>query len=503
VWLGLAALPGVWSCGGNTADGSTSSGSSGYTAGVFPSSSQFMNLCAAPRTGRSAVTGDAFPDKPGTLQDEQAWLRSWINELYLWYREVPDQNWTSYSTAVDYFDVLKTPATTASGKPKDQFHFTYDTAQWEALSQSGVQVGYGALWVLQPNPPRSVIVGVIEPGSAAEAAGLGRGAQILTVDGAQVAFSNDVNTLNNGLFPTDVGHSHTFTVLDAGSANPRSLTMVSEAVTETPVQHVQTVAGTGGSVGYMLFDDHIATAEVGLISAINQLKGVSDLVLDIRYNGGGYLDIASELAYMIAGPATTSGRTFEKETFNDKYPTRDPVTGQPLTPTPFLSTTQGFSTTQGQPLPYLGLSRVFVLTTADTCSASEAVINGLRGVGVTVIGVGQTTCGKPYGFYPQDNCGTTYFSIEMQGVNDQGFGDYADGFVPGGTTAAALPGCAVADDLTHALGDPQEALLANALAYRAHGSCGQGQAASEARAAATGGRVVRSPWRENRIFRGR
>ena len=48
-----------------------------------------------------------------------------------------------------------------------------------------------------------------------------------------------------------------------------------------------------------------------------------------------------------------------------------------------------------------------------------------------VIEIGSTTCGKPYGFYPQDNCGTTYFSIEFRGVNDQGFGDYTDGFSPG------------------------------------------------------------------------
>jgi hypothetical protein len=73
---------------------------------------------------------------------------------------------------------------------------------------------------------------------------------------------------------------------------------------------------------------------------------------------------------------------------------------------------------------------VFVLTSADTCSASESIVNGLRGAGVTVHLVGSTTCGKPYGFYPQDNCGTTYFAIQFQGVNFLGFGDYADGFTP-------------------------------------------------------------------------
>jgi carboxyl-terminal processing protease len=111
---------------------------------------------------------------------------------------------------------------------------------------------------------------------------------------------------------------------------------------------------------------------------------------------------------------------------------------------PFYSTRRGFSVPSGQPLPTLGLARVTVLTGPDTCSASESVVNGLRGVGVTVNLVGGATCGKPYGFYPQDNCGTTYFAIQFKGVNQAGFGDYGDGFAPT---------CTVADDFDHQLGD--------------------------------------------------
>ncbi|HEX9474725.1 MAG TPA: S41 family peptidase, partial [Steroidobacteraceae bacterium] len=224
-------------------------------------------------------------------------------------------------------------------------------------------------------------------------------------------------------------------------------------------------------IGYMLFNDHLATSEAALVTAFTTLQNaaVSDLVLDIRYNGGGYLDIASEVAYMIAGPGPTAGQTFELTQFNSKYPSTDPVTRQPITPVPFHSTTQGFSTTAGMALPTLNLPRVFVLTGHNTCSASESIINSLRGVNVQVIEVGSTTCGKPYGFYPQDNCGTTYFSIEFRGVNAANFGDYTDGFSPQNAPAPAgvsLPGCSVADDFTHALGDPAEGRLAAALAYR-------------------------------------
>ena len=131
---------------------------------------------------------------------------------------------------------------------------------------------------------------------------------------------------------------------------------------------------------------------------------------------------------------------------------------------PFFNTSSS-----DQPLPTLNLPRVFVLTGSMTCSASESIINGLRGVNVQVIQIGSTTCGKPYGFYPQDNCGTTYFTIQFQGVNDAGFGNYGDGFTAQNTVATGaerLPGCSVRDDFSRALGDPLEQRLAAALAYR-------------------------------------
>ncbi len=513
-WLILSALVAFVGCGSSTNTGSSST-SPTYTPGTYPPSTSFANQCASPRSGIDPTTGKAYPDVLGSTVTENSFLRSWTNELYLWYREVPDLDPSAYTTA-NYFSLLKTSATTASGNPKDKFHFTYSTAQWVALSQSGVQAGYGAQFaIIASSPPRLVLVSYTDPNTPATSANLARGAEILTVDGVDLVNASDstsVATLNAGLFPSAAGASHTFTVLDNGASAARTITMVSANVTETPVQNVQAVHTAAGTVGYMLFNDHIATAEPLLISAFSQLAsaGVTDLVLDIRYNGGGYLDIASEVAYMIAGPAPTTGRTFEKTMFNDKYTTKDPVTGQSLTPVPFHSTSQGFSGPSGQALPALNLSRVTVLTGDGTCSASESIVNSLRGVGIQVNQIGSTTCGKPYGFYPQDNCGTTYFSIEFQGVNDQGFGDYPDGFSPTNTTTVPgvkLPGCAVGDDFGHALGDPNEALFSAAVGYLVNQGCPAASAVapppavSQASASAIGGLQYRSPWRENRILR--
>jgi len=499
---------------GGGGSGSTIGGS--WTQGVFQPSTTFANQCASPRTGIDPATGRRYPDVQGSTLTENNFLRSWTNELYLWYSEVPDLNPASYSTA-NYFTLLKTSAVTPSGKPKDRFHFTYPTAEWQALAQSGVEAGYGAQFaIIASTPPREVVVAYTEPGSPATTppANLARGAKVLTVDGVDLVNASDsasIAKLNEGLFPSSAGASHTFSVLDAGASVPRTITMVSANVTSTPVQNVGTIRTASGTVGYMLFNDHIATAEQGLVNAFRQLSDakVNDLVIDLRYNGGGYLDIASEVGYMIAGPGSTSGRTFEKTVFSDKHQTRDPVTGETIVPVPFHATAQGLSVPEGEALPTLNLTRVTVLTGSNTCSASESIINGLLGVGVEVTQIGATSCGKPYGFYPQDNCGTTYFSIQFKGVNDKGFGDYPDGFSPANATGSIgvpVPGCAVADDYSHALGDPNEARLEAALGYLVTRTC---PAAAASLSAVEGGQVQllgegslhRSPFRENRILR--
>jgi carboxyl-terminal processing protease len=484
-------------CGGNDAP-----------KGKFAASSTIAAKCAAPRSGIDPSTGRAFPDTRGSLDDEKAWLRSWNDELYLWYREVPQTVLDApgaYATPIEYFDALKTPLQVA-GRPKDQFHFFIPTDAWEQLSQSGVQAGYGVQWaLLASRPPRRAIAVYTEPGSPADDQLVLRGAEVLSVDGVDLANGTDVNALNEGLFPTVLGVPHTIELRDVGAATSHTVTLVSENVTSVPVQKTQSITTGTAKIGYMLFNDHVATAEKALIAAVNQLKAdaVTDLVLDIRYNGGGFLDIASELAFMIAGPDRTTGKTFEKTTFSDKYPTNDPVTGRALAPTPFHATTQNLSVAAGQPLPHLDLPRVFVLTGSGTCSASESIINSLQGVDVEVIQIGTPTCGKPYGFYPQDNCGTTYFSIEFEGVNAKGFGDYANGFEPGGTGAASPPGCAVPDDFAHQLGDPAEARLAAALQYRLDGTCPPPAAALARGLSVKPADVVvpKGPWRENRIMR--
>ncbi len=139
-------------------------------------------------------------------------------------------------------------------------------------------------------------------------------------------------------------------------------------------------------------------------------------------------------------------------------------------------------------------------------------MNGLRGANVEVIQIGSRTCGKPYGFYEIPNCGTSYFTIQFRGVNDQNFGDYTDGFVPSAMDdgQANILGCQVSDDYTKPLGDVTEDRLEVALAHRAGGAGSVPSAVAAGVSAAptqpsavTDGVVYRSPFDSNRILRRR
>ena len=460
---------------GTTQTGNTNN--SGFVAGVFQSSSVFKDSCGAPRTSTASET---FPDMQGSFADEGYWLRSWSNDTYLWYDEIQDRDPGLYATSAagvaEYFELLKTEATTPSGNPKDRFHFTRDTAEYLAESQQGITFGYGATYkLISSSAPRELVIVLVNDNSPAADAGLQRGARIVTVDGVDLINGSDADTLNAGLWPNEVNEDHSFEVLDPGATERRTITMTSAQIDTDAVPQTRIIDTDSGKVGYLLFTDHILTAEQQLVDAVTQMRdaNITDLVLDLRYNRGGYLYLANQVSYMIAG-AGVSGQTFNSLQFNEKNPGVNPVTGGAVSADAFLTTTTENAAPAGAALPTLALPqpRVFVLTTSSTCSASEAIINGLRGVGVEVIQFGSTTCGKPYGFYPQDNCGTTYFTTQFRSVNAAGFGDYPDGFSPVNSTESTvgvtLPGCQAVDDYTP-LGETTEPMLAAALAYRQNG----------------------------------
>ena len=429
--LPLALVAGCGGGGGGGGSGSSSNGApAATTAPTAPTVDQLANVC--------------------TPAGEKSWVLAHLNDAYLFYRDIVAVDPNAYATPEAYFNALLVPS-------KDRFSFVEPQSVADAFFTAGQDVGYGGVFKYDANG--KLRVGFVDAGGPLASQGVARGAEITALQSTPVS-SLSTAAVNGDLFPTAVGVPLTLTILDPGRTVARTVSVSSASVTEDPVPLSQVLPSDPANpaspkVGYLLFNDQIATSEAKLVAAFASFQdaGVADVVLDLRYNGGGYLYIASELAAMISGNRVPAGSTFEKLSFNDKHPEK---TNNPANNFPFYTATTG-----GQPLPTLNLPRVFVITAPGTCSASESVINGLTPF-VQVIRIGGTTCGKPYGFIQTNNCGKAYFAIQFQGVNAVGFGDYANGFAPT---------CVVADDFDRALGDRAEGRLAATLAYQRNGIC--------------------------------
>ena len=424
-----------------------------WQEGVFAPSDDFDQVCADLSKAYDRETA-----VQGTYVDENNWLRSWSHENYLWYDEIEDVD-PACCTTPEYFELMKTDETTSSGEPKDKFHYSIPTEEFIKASKA-IEVGYGAEF--RAVGTRDIRVAYIEPSSPASIAGLSRGTRILEADGVNiltVTAAEDIDRINAALSPSEVGERHTFTVQDLRSSRERSVTMTAREINKDLVQNVGflTMRATGERIGYMLFNSHDEPAGLELIEAVQYFEAndIDDLVLDLRYNGGGLVWIAQMLSSMVAGPAKT-GQIFLENRMNDKHESSFSMFD--LKSGSYGYGVDGRSVT----LPNLGLPRLFVLVGPETCSASESIINGLRGSDVEIILIGSTTCGKPYGFVPAENCGTVYHSIDTHFVNAKGFGDYADGFPPS---------CRAADNFSYDLGDGEENLLATALLWILNGRC--------------------------------
>ncbi len=425
---------------------------------------------------------------------QKDWIHSHLDDVYLWYNQIVDVTADNYAVPADYFYALLVKSEDHpwyATDPDATFSFTASQAEMDAFFQSASSVGYGTNFVADPIPAQPdhsyIRVSYSEPGSPAAQQNMVRGAIINKINGTDISQVTSAN-LRSALYPTQAGQSNTFEIIDAGATSPRSVTLTAAAVTSSPVLTSSIInTNDGKKVGYIVFNDHIAPAEQALKTAIQNFKtvGIDDLVLDVRYNGGGLIYIASELASMISGSAT-NGQTFEKFQYNDKHSEK---TNSANSTMPFYSTDSDDS-----PLPQLGLTRVFVLTSQSTCSASESIINGLSPF-IQVFTFGSTTCGKPYGMVQTNNCEQAYFAIQFRGVNANGDGNYENGIAPT---------CAAKDDLDHPLGNSNESMLASALSYRTDGTCpvtSFTQSRSAHYAPPSTKQVYRAPWRENRILR--
>lgn len=399
--------------------------------------------------GGGGGSGGEPPFAACSVPDQQDWLRAYFDDTYFWYASSPRPNPAGYADVAGYFDALL--FTGNATFPADRYSGYESTESFNRFFGDGQTLGYGVsvngIEAVE-NPARPLRIRYVEPQSPAAAAGLKRGDTVVSLNGraaANVVADDDFSALTADA----VGDQLVIVVRDAANVE-RSVTLSAAIFALTPVQgaSVKTTAG-GRKLGYVFVNNMISQAVSPLDAAFTQFKsaGVQDLVLDLRYNGGGLVSTAGTLASYAAGSAA-AGQPFATLLYNDKQAAANNQTFR------FANLAQA-----------LGMSRVYVLSGPRTCSASEQLINGLRGVGIDVVSVGDTTCGKPVGFLPEAYCGTTYSIVNFESVNARNEGRYFDGFEAT---------CAVADDLDHALGSTSEGLLVTAASHADAGVCPAG-----------------------------
>jgi len=438
-----------------SACGSGGGGSSAAQAAIEPSA-QFRGLLLNAAPGAGALASD-WNEFSCSDKRQKNWVRSWLNENYLFYREAPLTS-IDPDAYTDTVSMLFLDYTVRGVPSKDRFSFVLSQAAADAVFQSGTATNVGFTLRRDSGNGGIIRIAYVEPNGPAAAAGISRGMVLATVDGVDVSLSIPA-VLSDKLFNSAPGTSSEIGVRDKPGEPLRTLNLSSATFNTSPLIVDRVLPAT--TMGYLAYNSFATpVGELQLADAFKRFAaaGVTDLVVDLRYNSGGFIDIAAQLGYMVAGEVQTSGKVFETLVYNDKRRADNRDVAFRNT----VSELFGNGARAGEPLSTLNLRRISVLASGTTCSASESFINALRGIDVEVVLVGATTCGKPYGFNQSNNCTLAFFDVEFEGRNDKA----------AVTPVTGIPAtCAAVDDLDHALGDPAEHMLATAISYQLTGRC--------------------------------
>ena len=403
-----------------------------------------------------APTASAQPSSC-TVPNQNLFVRDALEELYLWYRELPAADPVGYDSPEAYLEAVRY-------RPLDTtFSYITSRAASDAFYSESQYLGFGLSTSVTGTEMRVLQVFADSPASEA---GLDRGARVTAIGGVPTATLIATGAIDTAFGPATEGVevAVAFTTRDGPA---RTVTMRKRPVTIPTVSLTRVFDVDGRKVGYIFFRNFVRPSVAALDEAFAALReaGVTELVLDLRYNGGGLVDVAVHLASLIGG-TPTSNQVFAEYRHNDRNRRRDE--------------TLRFSA----PPEALGLARVVVIATQASASASELVINGLEPF-VPVIVVGDRTYGKPVGQYVLPFCDKVLAPVSFSMVNANGQGDYFSG----------LPAdCQAGDDIEHQLGDAAEASLAESLRFIRTGACSPSAQALGTRRARSTTRPAASGW---------
>jgi carboxyl-terminal processing protease len=355
-----------------------------------------------------------------------------MKDVYLWYDHLPDIDPSAYATPNDLMDALRYTAF-------DKWSTVLTKSDYNQYFTNGQMIGHGFLLSLDGS--NNLRVAFVYRSTQAYDLGVRRSWIITRVNGTAATQDNVFDLLG----PSETGRSNTITFIKS-NGETADLTLTKEVIAITPVVHYEVLRQGAAKIGYMVFQDFIDTAKVELDEAFSSFtsEGIDEMIVDLRYNGGGSVDVAEYLAGWLIGK-NHGNQPFVSFRYNFKLSRYD--------------TTLNIPVNAGG----LALNRVFFIGTASTASASELIINGMKPYLSSTILAGSTTHGKPVGMnaFPFTNYDYVVLPITFKYTNANDEGDFYSGIAPD---------LQAGDDLTRDFGDPEETSLKAVLDYIADGT---------------------------------
>lgn len=374
---------------------------------------------------------DIAPDDTLTPAMARDSLYFIMNEWYYWNNLMPTVTKEDYDDPFELLDAMRY-------KELDRWSFVADYDEFIA-QMSGTFVGHGFRIGLDNNDIARIAM--IYNNSPLYSEGVRRGwivKKINDIEVAPILASGNAAAYSELIRPSQAGITNIFLFEDPDGTEV-TISSTKSIFTVNSVLLYDTLHLSSGVTGQLVFESFIAPSSYELASAFAFFKAnnIEDLILDLRYNSGGYLYIAQALASYIAGD-TYQGSIFAKLQYNTNH--QDANNSYP-----FLAMENSVT-----------LPRVVVITSRLTASASEAIMNGLKPF-IEVVSLGDTTNGKPTGMdgWP---VGLKYFiwPVTFKMVNDLDQGDYFEGIIPAKV---------ISDDIAHDFIDREELCLKEAIYY--------------------------------------
>lgn len=389
-------------------------------------------------------------DSPADLQIND-FIWKGLNQFYLWQADVPnlaDDRFSNqealnsflkgYSEPENLFEDLLNKPSSKFPKGEAVDRFSWIVSDYTVLEQElqGTTKNDGIDFRLSYKPGSATdLVGFVRyiiPNSDASTKNIKRGDLFTGVNGTQLTVSNYKQLLLDAESYTLNLAQYNGTTIET---NGKTVSLVKTTLDENPILINKVIVSGSHKIGYMMYNGFYANYDTQLNDAFGQLagQGITDFILDLRYNGGGSVQTATRLASMITGQF--KDQIFAKEKWNAKvnayYETEDAES----------LNNRFVDNINGTPLNSLRLSKIYILTTSGTASASELIINGLAPY-ITVVQIGDYTIGKNVGsvtLYDSETFTKTKVNpnhkyamqpLVLKIVNAAGFGEYTDGLKP-------------------------------------------------------------------------